>query len=412
MRALIAFLRKVRGPSGCSELLVLSRLMRHEEITLKTIGLVAPWLTAQDYKDVVLSVHAAGLGDLSGKIDSDLFQMVITNGWYAKLATGNEKHFCPDNWPTFERAHSTALAMIEQQTAPSPFPNQLPPIPAAAIAQTAYGLHFLTDGFASGHMRTPRSRLAESGSLLSGVMHDFDNRMGLLVKNGFGETWRAFGDSHLEIPGFPHDSPLNVNRARAVSAVGAAVKQLHYHAQRFFGDSKHPEFQGALGRTRGTGKGLLHDDAVKNSDPGDLGAGRDTWLKMDANAKVNFLKKHRPVPLPVSPDWKSGTGNHPTLVEISADGSLSVDTQHKYYIGQTLTEGKLYELQLSEQDKINFTEEALFALLAPDAARSWLGTKEVWLANVFQKKLVRIDRGLREKAARATLLSALPLDLP
>jgi hypothetical protein len=413
VRSLIAFLRKVRGPSGCSELLVLSRLMRQEEITLKNISRVAPWVTAQDYKDVVSSVRDADLGDLSkidAKINSDLFQMVVTNGYYAELAMNNEKHFFPANWKAFEDAHLQALTLIEQQIPISPFPSDAAPIPAAAIAQTAYGLHFLSDGFASGHMRTPRAILGRAGSLLAGVMHDFDNKIGLLVKNDFGDTWRAYGDGHLQVPFAPPDFPRNINRDRAISAMGTAMKQLHYHAQRFFGDASHPEFQGILGRARGTAKGLLHDDAVKKSDPGE-GTGRDAWLKMDAAAKIRFLRKHQPHPLSENPNWRSGTGNHPPLV-VDAGGSPSIDPRHDYFIGQTLKEGRLYELQLNEDDTTNFTNEALLALLTPDAALSWLGAKEVWLANLLKKKLVRVERNIPGRVARSELLKVLPMELP
>jgi subtilisin family serine protease len=409
VRSVIAFLRKVRGPSGCSELTVLSRLMRHEDITLKNIALVAPWLTQRDYTDVISSVREAGFDDLSKPttpINSDLFQMVVSNGWYAELAMSNEKHFYPDNWKTFEKAHAQALAIIEQQASPSAFPAQIAPIPAGAIAQTAYGLHFLSDGFASGHMRTPRAKLSKSGSLLSGVMHDFDNTIGLLVENGFHQIWRAFGDGHLEVRLVPSNSRLNINRERAISAMAVAMKQLHYHAQRFFGDSRHPEFQGVLGRTRGTARGLLHDDLVKDSDPGD-GSGRDVWLRMDSGAKINFLKKHQPLPLPENSAWKSGTGNHPPLVALDASGSPSIDPHHNYFIGETLLKGKLYELQLNDDDKIDFTKEALVALLTPDAAISWLGVKETWLNEIFKR--VRIDRNI---AGRALRWKMLPSGLP
>ena len=127
---------------------------------------------------------------------------------------------------------------------------------------------------------------------------------------------------------------------------------------------------------------------------------------------MRFLKKHQPLPLPVNPSWKSGTGNHPPLVAVDPDGSLSIDPHHDYYIGQTLADGKLYELQLSDHDTLDFTAEALFALLAPAAALSWLGAKEVWLANVLTKKLVRIERSFAGSKAREALLIRLPIALP
>ena len=70
-----------------------------------------------------------------------------------------------------------------------------------AVAQTAFGLHFLSDAFSSGHMRTPRVVLGREGSLLAGIMHDFDNQLGLAVENQLGRRWRAFGDGYLEADG-------------------------------------------------------------------------------------------------------------------------------------------------------------------------------------------------------------------
>jgi hypothetical protein len=70
------------------------------------------------------------------------------------------------------------------------------PIPANAIAQLTHGMHFLTDAFASGHMRVPRHQVGPQGSMLSVVMHDFDNSLGLIVENGFPCT-QAWSGKHL-----------------------------------------------------------------------------------------------------------------------------------------------------------------------------------------------------------------------
>jgi hypothetical protein len=126
-----------------------------------------------------------------------------------------------------------------------------------AMAHEAAAEHFLTDGFAAGHLRTPRQSIKEHwdakyplffenlkktiaqdvsiyingnetniatvggsvldieesilpaiddatkalppigiGDIVSGLEHDVDNAEGLLVTNDLGEHWRTFGDSH------------------------------------------------------------------------------------------------------------------------------------------------------------------------------------------------------------------------
>jgi len=79
----------------------------------------------------------------------------------------------------------------------------------AALACDAFGCHFLTDLFASGHMRVPRRELADHGGILVGslhrshAMHAEDNRLGLWcaargTADGARRTvWRAFGDGML-----------------------------------------------------------------------------------------------------------------------------------------------------------------------------------------------------------------------
>jgi hypothetical protein len=74
----------------------------------------------------------------------------------------------------------------------------------------AFGSHFLTDLFSSGHMRTPRRVLHNPISPLSipewlffpadtlaESMHDEDCANGLWVTNKLGESWAAYGDKQL-----------------------------------------------------------------------------------------------------------------------------------------------------------------------------------------------------------------------
>jgi hypothetical protein len=76
-----------------------------------------------------------------------------------------------------------------------------------ALVVEAFACHFLTDLFASGHIRVPRREIAKrfgviKGSLImSKAMHDEDNRMGLFCTTLLEQTprivWRAVGDGEL-----------------------------------------------------------------------------------------------------------------------------------------------------------------------------------------------------------------------
>lgn len=82
----------------------------------------------------------------------------------------------------------------------------------AVMSLEAFGCHFLTDLFATGHMRTPRRRLGEYFGVLRGAlrmsagMHDEDNERGLWCTTrlcaegksaGARIVWRAYGDGRL-----------------------------------------------------------------------------------------------------------------------------------------------------------------------------------------------------------------------
>lgn len=81
-----------------------------------------------------------------------------------------------------------------------------------ALLINAFADHFLTDAFASGHMRVPIKKLRErywlplKGDLHSKIMHDQDNQKGLWVKsNSLPFAWKAYGDGSL------HKSTIHEN---------------------------------------------------------------------------------------------------------------------------------------------------------------------------------------------------------
>jgi hypothetical protein len=79
-----------------------------------------------------------------------------------------------------------------------------------ALAVDAFGCHFLTDLFASGHVRVPRRVLGERYGILRGAlymslrMHNEDNEAGLWCETAASrqggsprQVWRAYGDGML-----------------------------------------------------------------------------------------------------------------------------------------------------------------------------------------------------------------------
>lgn len=82
----------------------------------------------------------------------------------------------------------------------------------AALAVDAFGCHFLTDLFASGHIRVPRRILGDRFGIVRGAlimakkMHDEDNHVGLWCtaraqsRPGRRVVWRAYGDGALAKP--------------------------------------------------------------------------------------------------------------------------------------------------------------------------------------------------------------------
>jgi len=119
----------------------------------------------------------------------------LTPGRYLTLANEDYDHFGANAWITYKTGHELAMqvAVDAHQTA------DLKKL-EVAYAMNAFACHFLTDRFASGHIRTPRTELPESttpsltGTLLSEYMHDEESVYGLHVHNQRGDRWMAYGD--------------------------------------------------------------------------------------------------------------------------------------------------------------------------------------------------------------------------
>lgn len=129
------------------------------------------------------------------------FSPWIPMGRYLKLAEKNFDHFGRYAKKAYEAGHRVALEKaLEAKN------KQNPALLKTAYAMNAFACHYLSDLFASGHMRTPRFELYHSvipsivGSVLSDYMHAEDNTFGLVVQNKKGQTWMAFGDAYFLDP--------------------------------------------------------------------------------------------------------------------------------------------------------------------------------------------------------------------
>lgn len=312
----VDLLRKARGPTAFTELHLLAQLLwRKGPLTGREIATHAPWLDPDT---------RAALNKANRRYDDDFFQVALTSGRYFALALRNQEHFHPQNWLSFERDFRTSLQSVHSHITAARSPH---PIPADAVAQLAYGLHFLTDAFSAGHMRVPRDKLGDSGNIASKVMHDVDGRLGLNVTNGFGAKWRAFGDGFLRGPseigksilatlarsGVDNDPTANLKAVRA--AVGTAFKQLHYHAQRHRKMAGTDHVRAVLDATRGSSPERLSGDEYFPSGKPGAGKNVDEWTAVNLDARLAYLRQHRPRPLPVGPKWDQKPENHSPLFD-------------------------------------------------------------------------------------------------
>ena len=94
-----------------------------------------------------------------------------------------------------------------------------------AYAADAAGMHFLTDAFSAGHIRSLSLELFQhcapkDASILGKAQHDEDGWRGLYVKNDNGDKWRAHGDRTLL------DAKSEHNMKFVVDAVKASIDEV------------------------------------------------------------------------------------------------------------------------------------------------------------------------------------------
>lgn len=171
----------------------------------------------------------------------------VPYGPYIKLAAVNWDHFGPNAITAYNAGHAAAIQQAITAKSASGTTAQTAGL-NLAYAMDAFACHFLSDLFASGHMRTPRKDLYEdgtphwAGSYCARYMHDEDNYFGLIVSNNPvhqtvpARTWQAFGDAKL------FDTNDYTNLEYVVGAVQQSAREI-YGA---FTKGVAPSFYGAL----------------------------------------------------------------------------------------------------------------------------------------------------------------------
>jgi hypothetical protein len=229
-------------------------------------------------------------------------------------------------------------------------------------------------------------------------MHDMDGKYGLLVDNGFGDTWRAFGDGKLDATVLPPSSAgrkvlarirdvtvradLNANKQLATEAVGAAMKQLHYEAHRnLAGSPNSANFKNVLDATRATGTQNLRWDEYAEGTPVD-GNSLDDKIAMSISDKLAFMDKYRPRPRATGSTKDDLLRNHPPLF----DGTGTLDQSKAYSFSQTTKEsivdaGFTLVLDWQEHDSLPFATYYQLARATKDWGR-WAGQGEKTLEDV------------------------------
>lgn len=157
---------------------------------------------------------------------------------YLELALRNVDHFGWHNVVAYVRHHTAALQLAASAKGRDDERWQ------RALVYNAFADHFLTDGFAAGHLRVPRAEIIEWASglgwsdklagILSKLLHDQDGHVdslhgesslgeGLAVKNTRGTKWRTFCDGQLFLfPGATQRPEVQ----QPVDAVAASLGEL------------------------------------------------------------------------------------------------------------------------------------------------------------------------------------------
>lgn len=133
----------------------------------------------------------------------------IPFGNYIKLAETNFDHFLPDALTAYQTGHRSALENAQKgfvKVHEGRMEEALKLL-ELAYAENAFASHYLSDAFASGHIRVPRRAIDTEVLLppvlkliLTNIMHAEDNKYGLNVVNARGDQFKVYGDDYLFVP--------------------------------------------------------------------------------------------------------------------------------------------------------------------------------------------------------------------
>ena len=150
-----------------------------------------------------------------------------THGWwlypgrYLLLAMENYDHFSPNNLLAYKSGHTVALKQALKANKTGKGADL-----ELAYAMDAFATHYLSDHFAAGHLRTPRSELQDKvtpavlGILLANYMHNEENKYGIHVYNALGDQWIVYGD-------YSYFNPLNqLNRQMLLKTIQQSADEV------------------------------------------------------------------------------------------------------------------------------------------------------------------------------------------
>lgn len=207
-----------------------------------------PWLWEPNDLSDLRDIFRAELDWIDGDHDKPFPDFNRRMAWNAKsyieLAVKNTDHFGWHNMRAYSVNHALALDMARKAQ------GRDDEMWARARFYNAYADHFLTDGFAAGHIRIPRLQIMEwarkkgySDKLaggLSKVLHDHDGHVnalhatahhkvtdddGLHVTNANGDDWHTRCDGQLFL-GRRGADPKAPAVVPIISAVAASVTEL------------------------------------------------------------------------------------------------------------------------------------------------------------------------------------------
>ncbi len=143
----------------------------------------------------------------------------IVRGLYLDLADANFDHFDKQAAKTYFTAHEKALKLAASAKSTDDLRK--------AYFIDGFGAHFLSDLYASGHIRVPRYEISKlckgllPVSLKAKSMHDEDGNSGLTMVDGGGRYWFAKGDKNY------YTLENTADRQRVVAALQQSVDQVY-----------------------------------------------------------------------------------------------------------------------------------------------------------------------------------------